>query len=225
MPANKRCRSFDFNPSDFMNDTNVIVMGLESRGVYIGLLCAAWDMDHPGVLPAQDEALARLARCTPEEWHRSKHAVSRCFDTSDGRWIQRRMVREHEAQTRRVKRRSTSGKLGNQVRWHQQDKSHCDPIAIPSSLLPSFPPKEKEKQERPTIGPSSRCLARLKIRFPDLDLPVIEAKMLARHSVNPYKNLDRAMIDWCKIAESKGWDHQHRPEVSQWDRYPDPRAK
>jgi hypothetical protein len=55
-------------------------------------------------------------------------------------------------------------------------------------------------------GVTAACLARLRSRFPKLDLPVIEAKMLAEHTLHPFRSLDRAMVGWCKAAERRGID-------------------
>lgn len=146
-----RCSSFDFYPQDFLQDQRVQVMTSEQRGAYISLICAAWTSETPGILPAQRDALARLAGCTPEEWNRCERAVGACFDTSDGRWVHRRVRRDYEAQDRRVRIRRSAGKLGNEVRWRQRDESHsdpmCDPLAIPSPLLPSTLPTPKKSQK------------------------------------------------------------------------------
>jgi uncharacterized protein YdaU (DUF1376 family) len=132
----QRCKTFDFNPSDFLNDPNVVVMDAEQRGVYIALLCSAWEQEIPGILPAEDHALMRLARATPEEWGRTKHAVSRCFDVSDGRWIQKRMVREYETQNAWFKRQSAAGKRGAKSRWGKKK----DGVAMKSLKASSMAP-------------------------------------------------------------------------------------
>lgn len=53
---------------------------------------------------------------------------------------------------------------------------------------------------------SAATLARCKKRFPNLDLALIEAKLLAYHQQHPYRSLDRALVNWCLKAEENGWD-------------------
>jgi uncharacterized protein YdaU (DUF1376 family) len=68
--------------------------------------------------------------------------------------------------------------------------------------------RSQKEEEEPSKngGVTAACLARLRSRFPNLDLPVIEAKMLAAHAQHAYRSLDRAMVNWCKKAENEGWD-------------------
>lgn len=115
MPRQPRCITFDMNPSDFLNDQNVVVMTAEQVGVYVRLLFRGWMLDEPGIYPAQDGALMRLAGCTPEEWARAKPAVSRCFDVTDGRWVQKRQRREYEAQSRRIEFYHERAKAGGEA--------------------------------------------------------------------------------------------------------------
>jgi len=157
MPRASRCRSFNFYPDEFLNDQNVVVMNSEEVGVYVKLIMAAWQQDIPGVLPAQDEALMRLARASLEEWHRCKAAVARCFDTSDGRWVQKRLRREYEAQSQRFERiRGVRRGAVRQRKWRpvggiesngqSNDQSNVNPPSLlhsftPSSPLPTLPLK------------------------------------------------------------------------------------
>jgi hypothetical protein len=68
---------------------------------------------------------------------------------------------------------------------------------------------EVESKERMAPGGVTAAgLARCRNRFPDLDIPLIEAKMLAEHAQHPYRNLDRALLGWCKKAEVNGWDRR-----------------
>lgn len=132
-----RLAHFRFYPSDFMNDPHVAVMDSEARGVYFGLLCAAWEMDRPGELPGQDSALMRLSRSTPEEWSRCKHAVSRCFDTSDGRWVQKRMAQEHAAQQAALAKYRIAGRKGGlKASENRKQGTNLSSLAIASLQHP-----------------------------------------------------------------------------------------
>ena len=67
---------------------------------------------------------------------------------------------------------------------------------------------DTDTKERKAVAhaPSARCLARCQERFPTVDIPTVEAKLLAFHERNPFKNLDMAMVNWCKKARDKGFD-------------------
>jgi uncharacterized protein YdaU (DUF1376 family) len=212
VPKLPRCHDFPMNPSDFLNDANVIVMTSEQVGVYAKLLLQGWLLDEPGIYPAQDEALQRLARATPEEWSRSKAAIARCFDVSDGRWIQKRQRQEWIAQTRRIERASTAGKLGNEVRWSQRDKSDRDtpsdrnrsPIGVPpSSLPPTSQVKDKDSDAfslRENLSPAAvvKSLARGKgLPHPTYD-PRIRLWETAKANALPGTSPDKlmAVLSW-----------------------------
>lgn len=117
--ARDRAPSFQFYPRDFISDPAVMAMKLAERGAYITLICAAWNGDEPGVLPADDAILARLAQASPAEWRRLREGVSRAFDTESrpGSWVQRRMVQVREEQVERFIRASDAGRKGNAMRW------------------------------------------------------------------------------------------------------------
>jgi len=150
MPRPRRCRSFDFNPEDFLCDPHVIVMNLETRGAYITLLCRAWTMEVPGVLPADEEAIRWLVGATPEEWQRIGPKLKACFDTSGGRWIQKRMRREYEAQTQRIERRALAGRLGGEAKAKRFNKvsSNANSNAVAMLCPPSLLPPESKTESK-----------------------------------------------------------------------------
>lgn len=117
--ARDRAPSFQFYPRDFVSDPAVMAMGLAAVGAYIRLLCAAWVQDEPGVLPADDRVLARLAQATPAEWRRVREEVAQAFDTESrpGLWVQRRMVAVRAEQVARFTRASAAGLTAAATRW------------------------------------------------------------------------------------------------------------
>jgi len=125
MARKARLPFFRFFPTDYRNDPNVLALTHEARGIYMDLLCAAWDAPEPGVLPGNDYILTGLAGTTPEVWQRVKVPISRCFDTQDGHWIQKRMRAEHAAQDRNVEARKKAGKAGAQALWAQRNEKHA----------------------------------------------------------------------------------------------------
>lgn len=208
-----RRHEFLVSPNDYLNDPNVLGKSTEFRGVYSTLWLNSWNMPEPGVIPADACVLRGLARATLDEWDRQEADVERCFDTTSrpGFWVQKRVVAEHKRQNEHRKKASRNGLMGAQVRWRGHGDPNGGPMAIDSGSSGSswVPPGSKEPTNgslRLIAGPSAACLQRCAARFPSLDLPVIEAKMLAYHQRNPYKNLDLAMVNWCKKAEAEGWD-------------------
>ena len=97
MDRDSRPPSFQFYPRDFLSDPAVMAMRPAEVGAYIRLLCVAWLGDEPGVLPDDDDFLS-TASGMGAGWPSSRPAVSRAFRVADGRWVQKRMVMEREAQ-------------------------------------------------------------------------------------------------------------------------------
>lgn len=110
--------SFQFYPKDYLADEAVSRMTLEQQGAYMWLLCYAWSMDKPGVLPNDDAVLAQLSTLGPR-WSECREAIARAFKISDSEWIQERMRRERRAQIKRKSHRSEAGKLGANARWRK----------------------------------------------------------------------------------------------------------
>lgn len=113
---NTRPPSFQFYPRDFMSDPAVLQMGLAARGAYINLLCVSWMSDQPGILPSDDEALARLS-LAGSEWPAVADAVRRAFKVKGTNLVQSRMVSEREAQRQRHERASAGGRATAEKRW------------------------------------------------------------------------------------------------------------
>lgn len=100
--------AFQFYPRDFITDPVVVMMDLEARGAYINLLCYAWLAEDPGVLPDNDEMLARLSGADAR-WPAVRDAVRRAFRVQDGRLIQKRMVEVREEQELRFQASHNGG--------------------------------------------------------------------------------------------------------------------
>lgn len=155
-----RCRSFDFNPTDFLNDPHVLVMSFEERGAYITLLCRAWEMTIPGVLPADEGIIRRLVGATTDEWDRVRASLRGCFDTSDGRWIQKRMHREFQAQTQRVttaeERQRRLAQQGGQQRSSKASRG-LDGRFLPDNNL-GLPAQPDPAPPASPLPPPASCL-------------------------------------------------------------------
>ena len=119
MANEDRAPSFQWYSLDFEGDPAVMAMGLMACGAYTHLLNAAWNMDEPGVLKADDKLLARWAKATTGEWRRIRHEVERAFDTESrpGFWVQKRMVKERAKQLVRRRRATEGATRTNEKRW------------------------------------------------------------------------------------------------------------
>lgn len=105
--------------ADFMRDPVVKAMSLEQRGAYITLLCYAWFMDDPGMIPDDDEILARLSDAG-ERWPAIKSGVLRAFARGDGCFVQKRMARDAAAMKTGSEILSAKGAAGANARWRRQ---------------------------------------------------------------------------------------------------------
>lgn len=79
-----------------------MVMTLEERGAYIGLLCAAWQADEIGYLPDDDKVLSALCGAGVR-WKVLHKNVKNAFDREirPGWLVQKRMVEERIEQESR----------------------------------------------------------------------------------------------------------------------------
>lgn len=111
---NQRAREFLFEPTRFKNDPAVMGMTLAAKGAYIALFCECWDMPEPGILPSDDNLLAILARCDPQDWEEVRDEVAAAFDTKSmpGFWIQKGLRATYEQQTAWYERQSELGRQG-----------------------------------------------------------------------------------------------------------------
>jgi uncharacterized protein YdaU (DUF1376 family) len=123
----KRPPFFAFWPADFANDIVVEAMTAEQVGVYILLLCKAWQSDPPAMLPDDDAVLARLARVDPATWDRIKGGVLRAFHkqcTSTGApvLVQKRLQLEYERAVEHIRRNREKSQKAARARWdNRQD--------------------------------------------------------------------------------------------------------
>lgn len=127
----RRAQSFLFEPAAFAGDPAVIAMSPMEVGAYIMLLCAAWSLPEPGVIPDNDTALSYLTRTGPD-WPKCRAAVSRAFDTESrpGFWVQKRMVATHRQQSGWFARHSLAGSLGGKAKAANRKASLATQLAL-----------------------------------------------------------------------------------------------
>lgn len=94
--------------ADYLGDTHHL--GALEHGAYLLLLMGMWRAG--GTLPAADANLARLARCTPDEWSSIKGAILPFFRASRGKLTHKRLTAELAKYENTSGKRSEAGKRG-----------------------------------------------------------------------------------------------------------------
>lgn len=105
---------------DYLCDPLVRAMNYEQRGTYSTLLFVSWDETPVGTIPCDDDKIAAILGVPLRKWLKNKEKVLApfCFDAdSDGRWLQKRVVKEYEVACLGRERCSEGGKKGAGKRW------------------------------------------------------------------------------------------------------------
>jgi uncharacterized protein YdaU (DUF1376 family) len=151
--AKDRPPSFQFYPRDWMSDPLVQSMSLEQQGRYIRALCCSWQTDSPGV--ATEGEWREWLLYSDRQWAIHRHKMMRPFKIDqNGRWIQKRMAEEREAQLRRYQRSKSGADVTNDKRW-----SSVAPRQLGESLSVSpssfaFPSSSKKEKDLPALPAS-----------------------------------------------------------------------
>ncbi len=114
-----RSPAFQFYPSDFLSDENVISMTFEERGIYITLLCSCWIQ---GSIPADPDKIKRLlpgynGDGIPEQ-------VMECFipmEDNPGRLVHNRLEKERLKQGAWKEKCSAGGRKSAEIRQKKQE--------------------------------------------------------------------------------------------------------
>ncbi len=118
--AKGKSPAFQFYPSDFLSDENVVLMSNAEVGCYIKLLCFCWKQ---GSIPADVPRIAKLCNEPPEKMAGMWSSIEPCFRNGQpNRLIHPRLDVERKKQQRFSKERSESGKRGAEKRWKNNQK-------------------------------------------------------------------------------------------------------
>jgi len=145
--------AFQFYPSDFLSDENVISMTFEERGVYITLLSNCWIQ---GSIPADQDKIKRLlpgynGDGIPEQ-------VMECFqpmEDNPGRLVHNRLEKERLKQDEWKEKCSAGGRKSAEIRQKKQDLKGSprvvdDKLVVKSNSMSSsssLSSSSKNKQE------------------------------------------------------------------------------
>lgn len=94
--------------ADYLGDTHHL--NVVEHGAYMLLLMGMWRAG--GTLPTADDNLARLARCTPDQWAEIKATVLAFFKVSRGKLTHKRVAAEMAKYENTSGKRSEAGKRG-----------------------------------------------------------------------------------------------------------------
>lgn len=177
---------FPLYVKDFAADSKVELMSTEEVGAYILLLCKAWLEEPAGSLPANDKVLARWARLDLARWLDVKSAVlSPFFVGTDGRWYQKRMLKEveklHKISRSRAKaadaRWAKEPKEGGGADAHSECTSHAKNMQVHYDSYGSGNGSgSSEKTEREENAQSARSESALPCHNPELVTPAREIR-------------------------------------------------
>jgi uncharacterized protein YdaU (DUF1376 family) len=115
-----RAPAFQFYPNDFLSDRNVVVMSMQERGVYITLICHAWQAP----LPSEPAQLARICGVPFPTFRKLWPALAVCFRESEGVLIHPRLERERQKQQEYRQRQADRGRASGAAR-----RKHHEPSA------------------------------------------------------------------------------------------------
>lgn len=128
--------------ADYLGDTHHLAV--MEHGAYLLLLMAMWRAG--GSLPSSDAALAKIARCTPEEWALVRDCVLAFFTRSRSRLSHKRLSLEIAKYDVVSRRRSEAGKWS---RSKKPSENNGAPEAIVQQMLvePEPEPEPERKKE------------------------------------------------------------------------------
>lgn len=109
MSASNRAPSSQFYWRDWLVDPAVNAMTFDERGRYFQVLARTHQTDDPGV--CTEEQVRTFAEYSREEWAEHRDALARAFRIRrDGIWIQKRTVKERQAQRKRFLKSQKGGR-------------------------------------------------------------------------------------------------------------------
>jgi uncharacterized protein YdaU (DUF1376 family) len=105
--------AFRFYASDFLGSPDVQMMDNAERGVFITLLCVAWQSDRHGYLPDDENKIRRWARMSQEQWLQSREIILAQFPVVEADWrANLGLIEASEKQQVYRESQSKKGKLG-----------------------------------------------------------------------------------------------------------------
>lgn len=115
--------AFQFYPSDFLSDENVVLMNNQEVGCYIKLLCFCWKQ---GSIPNRISKIAKLCGEDEKTMAQLWESIKPCFrkNGEGDRYSNPRLEKERQKQIEFRQERSKSGKKGAISRWSNKENKH-----------------------------------------------------------------------------------------------------
>jgi len=198
--------AFQFYPSDFLSDENVMLMSNQEVGCYIKLLCFCWKQ---GSIPDDIDKIAKLCGEDSSAMAQLWESLRLCFSTSitEGRLTNKRLEKERKKQANFRLERSESGKKGAAKRWKKQENKDKDgsankqPLANDSSSSSSSSSdiKKKNKKKKRFIPPK---IDEVKVYFDEKGYTVNQAEKFFEYydSGNWKDSKGNSVISWRQKA-------------------------
>lgn len=141
--------------ADYLGDTHHL--GALEHGAYLLLLMAMWRAG--GSLPAMDANLAKLARCTPDQWSEIRDSVLPFFKRSRGRLAHKRLTEELAKYESTSGKRSEAGKQGGRPKSSKNNEDQ-EAIALSDESNCRHNQNQNQKEEISEANASSPRAAR-----------------------------------------------------------------
>lgn len=154
----------------------------ELHGAYLLLIMDYW-MNGP--LPDDDDALASIAKMTPDAWSIARAKLEKYFSISDGVWKQKRIEEELAAAMEKKQKAREKAKKAASVRWNNASGNAPSNASGELEDCPSPPPP-------PPPPPSGKNKPPISPKGDDVDF-----------SVWPQMPSDQTMKDWQAMRKKK----------------------
>lgn len=203
--------AFQFYPSDFISDLNVLLMTAQEVGAYLLLMSHCW---LEGALPDDMKVLAHIARIEPIAFEESWNTrVGRCFELTEEGWTHPRLQAEREKQQSFSRKMSESA-----TRRHGKSKQAVRRQRVGSKEAEG---RHEEGNALQSSSSSSSSTTTLLLPSPPAAEQLVAAHYLAVHPRRRVGSKDRGVIrraltlgysatELCEAIDGNASDDWHR---------------
>jgi uncharacterized protein YdaU (DUF1376 family) len=114
-----------FNPDEFIEDENVMLMCDEAIGLYMRILCYSWNK---GSIPKEHDKIRAIFKLSKHKFTKLWKELEPCFFEKDLRLFQKRLLQEIQWTENYFQQKSDSGSKGADVRWQDHNKAKAQPM-------------------------------------------------------------------------------------------------
>lgn len=204
---------------DYLADT--MHLNTEQHGAYMLLLMAEWKAG--GYLPDHNSQLAAITKLPPDTWRSHRPVLQAFFTVQNGRWYQKRLLRELKEARRIIKVNSENGKLGGRPRKPKANpnKSQKKPIGLkkpndnPNHNLNETPSPSPSQE---VLNPFAQGFARFWFAYPKKRNKPAAQKAWTKLTPDAEltESLLAALERWKSTADWQRDDGQYIPYPASW---------